>query len=194
MGHKCYISFKTEDQWAKEEIQNRLDIDMVDKSLNEPINSNNFDYIMRVIREDYLSDSTVTIFLIGRYSSENRGQFEQRYIKRELQASLYNREGNTRSGILGIVLPEMTDTIYLGQEKCAYCGNMHNLVQINDSTVIKEFSYNYYLPTEKCAWAEEDRYCVLVKWEAFKSNPEKYINQAYEKRFSEIANKVKVRP
>jgi hypothetical protein len=71
---------------------------------------------------------------------------------------------------------------------------MHNLVQINDSTVIKEFSYNYYLPTEKCAWAEEDRYCVLVKWEAFKSNPEKYINQAYEKRFSEIANKVKVRP
>ena len=54
----------------KKYIQNNLDIDMIDKSLNEPINSTNEDYIMRKIREDYLQDSTVTIHLIGQYSSE----------------------------------------------------------------------------------------------------------------------------
>ena len=38
MGHKCYISFKTEDSDYKTEIQN-MGIDMIDKSLNEAIDS-----------------------------------------------------------------------------------------------------------------------------------------------------------
>ena len=65
MGHRCFISFKTEDLEYKKYIQDHLDIDMIDYSLDEAINSNNTDYIMRKIREEYLSDSTVTIHLIG---------------------------------------------------------------------------------------------------------------------------------
>lgn len=95
MGHKCFISFKTEDESYKKEIQDDLDIDMIDKSLNEAINSDDKDYIMRKIREDYLSDSTVTIFLIGNKSAENTFFEDQTYIKRELQASLYNGEDNS---------------------------------------------------------------------------------------------------
>ena len=63
--HKCFISFKTHDMEFKKYIQENLDVDMIDKSLNEPIDSQNEDYIMRRIREDYLKDSTVTIHLIG---------------------------------------------------------------------------------------------------------------------------------
>ena len=40
MGHKCYISFKTEDSWYKREIQKwsaNEKVDMIDKSLNTPI-------------------------------------------------------------------------------------------------------------------------------------------------------------
>ena len=59
--HKCFISFKTENTSYKNYIQYNLNVDMIDKSLNEPINSDDEDYIMRKIREDYLSDSTVTI-------------------------------------------------------------------------------------------------------------------------------------
>lgn len=72
MAHKCYISFKTEDEVYKAKIQRWSDtnkVDMIDKSLNEPIDSDDEDYIMRKIREDYLSDSTVTIFLIGTRSA-----------------------------------------------------------------------------------------------------------------------------
>lgn len=47
MAHKCFISFKTEDMYYKNYIQNYLNVDMIDKSLNEPINSYNEDYIMR---------------------------------------------------------------------------------------------------------------------------------------------------
>lgn len=98
MGHKCFISFKTEDGNYKTEIQKWSDnnkVDMIDKSLNEPIDSEDEDYIMRKIREDYLADSTVTIVLIGVHSAENQGEEEQKYIKRELQASLYNGKNNT---------------------------------------------------------------------------------------------------
>ena len=194
MSHKCYISFKTEDMVYKNAIQN-MGIDMIDKSLNSPINSWDEDYIMRRIREDYLCDSTVTIFLIGKYSAENSPRQNQTFIKRELQASLYNGSGNTRNGILGIVLPEMMDTIFTGSYKCATCGKTHNCVSINDSTTIKEFSRNYYIPSiGKCSWSEDERYCVLVGWSDFVANPEYYIEHAFNKRSSEVSKKVVVYP
>ena len=194
MSHKCFISFKTEDKEYKRYIQEDLKIDMIDKSLNTPINSTDEDYIMRKIREDYLSDSTVTIHLIGEYSAENLLYENQAYIKRELQASLYNGENNTKNGILGIVLPNMYDKIFKGSEVCTVCGKSHNIVCINDSTVVKEFSYNYYIPKDGCSWSEEDRFCVLVKWNDFVKNPELYINKAFDKRSSLISAKTKVRP
>lgn len=198
MGHKCYISFKTEDKAYKEAIQNWANkdkVDMIDKSLNTPIDSDNEDYIMRKIREDYLSDSTVTIFLIGEYSSENLGTEEQKYIKRELQASLYNGKGNTRSGILGVVLPQMYSAIYRGTKPCNICKDSHNIIAINNSTVIKEFGQNYYLNNHgKCAYSEEDRYCVLVKWDDFKLNPNTYIDKAFDKRSQPISEEVIVYP
>lgn len=194
MSHKCFISFKTEDKEYKRYIQEDLKIDMIDKSLNTPINSTDEDYIMRKIREDYLSDSTVTIHLIGEYSAENSLYENQAYIKRELQASLYNGENNTKNGILGIILPNMYDKIFKGSEVCSVCGKSHNIVCINDSTVVKEFSYNYYIPKDGCSWSEEDRFCVLVKWSDFVKNPELYINKAFDKRSSPISAKTKVRP
>ena len=150
---------------------------------------------MRKIREDYLSDSTVTIFLIGSHSSENLGWEEQKYIKRELQASLYNGEGNTRSGILGVVLPQMYDDIYRGIFTCMSCGGTHNCIAVEDNTVIKEFSRNYYLNSHgKCSYSENDRYCVLVKWSDFAQKPNDYIELAFNKRSQPIAKEVIVRP
>lgn len=196
MGRKCFISFKTEDIQYKEQIQNEMDIDMIDKSLNDRIDSEDEDYIMRKIREDYLSDSTVTIHLIGQKSAEIFGWNEQRFIKRELQASLYNRNGNTRNGILGVVLPSIESDIFQGEKICSSCEESHgiNIVNINDSTTIKEFSYNYFIPNDKCSHGEDDRYCVLVKWDDFYKDSEIYIEKAYEKRSDPIADKVKVYP
>lgn len=194
--HKCFISFKTENTSYKNYIQYNLNVDMIDKSLNEPINSDDEDYIMRKIREDYLSDSTVTICLIGKHSAENDPNENQTYIKRELQASLYNGANNTRNGILGVVLPEMIDSIYKGKYTCPTCGESHNAIVINNDTVIREFNYNYYIPklNNTCHWTEDERYCFLVRWDDFCKSPETYIEKAFQKRNSSIANKVKVYP
>lgn len=194
MARKCYISFKTEDIAYKNHILDACALDVIDKSLNEPIQSNDEDYILRKIREDYLSDSTVTIHLIGLYGAENRGWEEQRFIKRELQASLYSGDGNPKKGILGVVLPDRQADVYKGASSCSLCNRTHNLVNINDSTTISEFSYNYYIPNNKCAHAVDDRYCVLVKWDDFLADPAQFLDQAFDKRSAPIAEKTKVRP
>lgn len=200
MGHKCFISFKKEDQWYRDQIDKLFaSSDLINKGLDRVINSDDGDYIMKAIRQEYLKDSTVTIFLIGTHSSENEGldymgRIKNYFIERELQASLYNGIGNTRNGILGVVLPEMYEKIYKGTYECSSCGGTHNYVSIGDSTVIREFSANYYIePHSGCAWSEDERYCVLVKWNDFVTSPESYVNAAFDKRTSEIASKVKVR-
>jgi hypothetical protein len=197
MGHKVFISFKTENSGYRDKIAKLPNLDMVDKSLKEAIPSDDEEYIMRKIREDYLRNSTVTIQLIGQYSAEKSFRENQNYIKRELQASLRKFDGNARNGILGIVLPEMYDSIYKGKYTCTTCGEQHNFVNINDNTTISEFNYNYYLPLDngKHIWSADDRYCLLVKWDDFIENPNDYIDQAYLKRFDDrLSDKVKVYP
>ena len=200
MGHKCFVSFKKEDiDYKKELVELFAKEDIIDKTLDREIQSEDGDYIMQVIREDYLKDSTVTISLIGTHSSENEGydlwgRHKNYFIMHELQASLYNGKNNTRNGILGVVAPEMHDRIYKGSYSCSTCGCSHNYVNVDDDTVVREFSQNYYIePHEGCSWTEDQRYCILVKWDDFIKNPEKYVNQAYNKRTEPIANKLTVR-
>ena len=72
MKHKCFISYKKEDQYYRDKLVELFDsADVIDKSLNRFIESDDGEYIMSVIRRDYLKDSTVTLFLIGSHSSEN---------------------------------------------------------------------------------------------------------------------------
>jgi MTH538 TIR-like domain (DUF1863) len=194
MARKCFISFKTEDANYKKAIQDQLHIDMVDKSLDVAINSTDEDYVMQKIRSDNLADSSVTIHLIGTKSAEWLGAWEQRFIKRELQASLFDGQNNRRNGILGVVLPSVYGTVYQGSVVCNTCGNTISVVNVGPATTVSEFYYNYYIPHGKCHHNEDDRYCVLVKWDDFVKAPETYIEQAYLKRDHEIARKVKVRP
>ena len=58
MAHRVFISHKREDKAYKNYIQSNLGVDMIDKSLNEAIDSDDEDYVMRKIREDYLADFT----------------------------------------------------------------------------------------------------------------------------------------
>lgn len=200
MGHKCFISFKKEDADYRKAVIDLLGKEnYIDKSLDRVIESEDGDYIMQVIREDYLRDSTVTIFLIGTHSSENEGtdifgRDKNYFIKRELQGSLFNGKGNTRNGILGVVLPNMYDSIFKGTYHCTKCNGNHNHVAINDNTVIREFSANYYCePHDGCAWQDKDRYCVLVKWSDFKNSPGTYIDAAFEKRNANVVGRIKIK-
>lgn len=203
MKHKVFISFKTENIEYKEYIQNDLDIEIIDKSLNEPIRSEDEDYIMRRIREDYLQDSTVTIALIGSHSAQNLHPYSenQTYIKRELQSSLYSGKGNSKNGILAVILPEMKDIVYPSPNKTTSIidGTEVSIAKISTNTVISEISANYYLNSplhnsSKDYWAENERYVVAVAWNDFIKSPNEYIETAFLKRSAPVAAYTKVRP
>ncbi len=59
--------------------------------------------IRRTIRDQYLSDSTVTIVLIG---SETR---RRKHIDWEIHSSMYDGSVNKRSGIVAVNLPGISD-------------------------------------------------------------------------------------
>lgn len=200
MSHNCFISFKKEDERFRRKIVEKLGEErIVGKSLNEWIDSDNIDYVMQVIREKYMAGTTVTLFLIGEHSSENEGLDEKGYNKqsfiiRELQATLYDRDGNPRDGLLGIVLPSMEEKVFTGKSVCPHCNKSIRTLNINDETVIREFSQNYWLKKNGCGhYDDSGRFAVLCRYSEFMNNPEFYIDWAYEKTKEPIASAVQFR-
>ena len=88
----------------------------------------------------------------------------------------------------------MENIIFGGQVYCQSCGRNHELIKINDDTTIREFSQNYYLYPiqEGChnAYEEDGRYSVLIKYSEFMNDPNKYIDEAFEKTQQDISNRV----
>ncbi len=107
--HKCFISYHhANDQYYKDKFvklfDDYLDI-FIDKSVSDGDISDDcsMDYIMQQIRENYLSDCSVTLVLIGKES------WKRKYIDWEISASIRNTQKNPRSGLIGILLPSHPD-------------------------------------------------------------------------------------
>ena len=104
--HKCFVSYHQDDE--DEVIKFIYDYSSVfiAKVLgvsddDDFIDSSDTDYVMRRIRELYLTDSTVTIVLIGRCT------WARKYVDWEIASTLRNDSNNKRSGLLGVVLPSV---------------------------------------------------------------------------------------
>ena len=84
--------------------------------------------------------------------------------------------------------------IYNGNGVCPRCGKNVETVSINDSTVIREFSANYWLIKNKCGhYDETGRFAVLCKYSDFINDPDRYIDAAFNKTKEEISNSVHFR-
>lgn len=103
---KCFISYHHADQAYVDHFVNTFDIAhnifiarQLGQMPDDIIESNDTDYVMRRIREDYIKDSTVTIVMCGKCT------WTRRYVDWELQASLRSGETVTPNGLLAIKLP-----------------------------------------------------------------------------------------
>lgn len=76
------------------------------------IDSDNDDYVMSRIRKDYLSDSTVTIVLMGTCTHSRR------YIDWEIKSSLTQGD-YTPNGLIGIVLPNVKEALHMPERFAA---------------------------------------------------------------------------
>jgi len=106
--HTCFVSYHHEDQDEVEEFLDTFGHVFIARVLgvsdeDDFVDSDNTDYIMDYIREVYLTDSTVTIVMVG------KGTWASRYVDWEVFSTLRNDKNNRRSGLMAITLPSAAD-------------------------------------------------------------------------------------
>lgn len=111
--HKCFISFHQADETEVEEFIEAFEDAFIPRVLgvsdeDDFIDSDDTGYVMDQIREKYLTDSSVTIVLVGKCT------WARRYVDWEVYSTLRNDKNNRRSGLMAITLPSVAD--YSGKQ------------------------------------------------------------------------------
>ena len=105
--HKVFISyFHDDDQEWKGRFVRMMGDRMVDKSVNIGDIADNrppTEETLRQIREEHISDATVTVVLIGPRT------WQRKYVDWEINVTLRDTRMNPRCGLLGILLPAHPD-------------------------------------------------------------------------------------
>lgn len=154
--HKCFISYHhANDQEYKERFVTFFDdIEdvFIDKSVGDGDISDDCktETIWQIIRDNYLSDSTVTIVLIGTET------WKRKYIDWEISSSIRDTKNNSRSGLIGILLP--THPSY---------GKKHY-----NKSIIPPRLYD----NQKCGFAK------IYNWSEEPKAIKKWIEDAFERR------------
>ena len=106
--HKCFVSYHHEDEDEVKAFLESYKSVFIPRVLgvsdeDDFIDSKDTDYIMDQIREKYLTDSTVTIILVGKCT------WARRYVDWEVYSTLRNDKNNKRSGLVAITLPSVAN-------------------------------------------------------------------------------------
>ena len=106
--HKCFVSFHHADEDEVARFIEDFEDAFIPKVLgvsdeDDFIDSDDTDYVMDQIREKYLTDSTVTIVLVGKCT------WARRYVDWEVYSTLRNDKNNRRGGLMAVTLPSAAD-------------------------------------------------------------------------------------
>lgn len=107
--HRVFVSYyHAEDQGYRECFEG-LFSDIYDRYVSKSVKMGNIDpnlkteTIHQKIRDEYLRDSTVTVVLVGAHT------WQRKFVDWEIGSSLRQTAYNSRSGLLGILLPTHPD-------------------------------------------------------------------------------------
>ncbi len=132
--HKCFVSYHAKNRVAVQRFLDDFEDVFIAKTVgvsdtDDFINSENRNYVMRRIREEYLTDSTVTIVLIGECTQARK------YVDWEIASTLRNDPENGRSGLLGINLKS------LGTRNAAPVRLQDNWTKDDSSSYARYYAY-----------------------------------------------------
>lgn len=111
---KCFISYHVADQEEVQAFVEKFGRDFIFTCLgvvdeDNFVNSDDDETIKRVIREKHLTNTSVTIVLIGKCT------WARKFIDWEISSSLRNDSVNKRSGVVAIPLPSLNNSWKLPQ-------------------------------------------------------------------------------
>jgi hypothetical protein len=110
--HKCFVSYHVDDLTEVETFLDQFGSEFIPRSVgvtveDDFVDSTDDEYIKTRIRKLYLSDSTVTIVLLGGCT------WGRKFVDWEISSSLRNDPVNKRSGLLVYPLPSMNNSAHL---------------------------------------------------------------------------------
>ncbi len=106
--HKCFLSYYSEDAEEVLTFVEKFSGVFIPKTVGISdeypwVDSDDDDYVMDVIRDDYLADSTVTIVFVGKCT------WSRKFVDWEVYSSLRKDKNNRLNGLLAIQLPSAVD-------------------------------------------------------------------------------------
>ena len=106
--HKVFVSYHHhhDDQRYKNYFVHMMEYHFVDKSVEDGDINDDFlmtETIRQKIRDEFISDATVTVVLIGPCT------WQRKHVDWEIGSSLRDTRKNSRCGLLGILLPNHTN-------------------------------------------------------------------------------------
>ncbi len=167
--HKVFISYyHEEDEGYRNRFETLFGNVMVSRSVNiGDIDPNaNTEYVRQRIRDGYLSDSTVTVVLVGAHT------WQRKHVDWEIYSSLRDTPKNPRSGLVGILLP--TYPGYANREYSQY-------------TIPPRLWDNVIVRDDK-----QEPFSKVYLWTEDQSKMQSIINETFERRNK--INPVNIRP
>ena len=168
--HKIFISYyHKEDEIYKNSLEKILGKEYaVSRSVQigdiDP--QNNTEYIRQLIRDNFLSDSSVTIVLIG------NNTWKRKYVDWEIYSSMRSTKKNPRSGVVGIILPTRTD---FGKDKAFDKYTIPPRLADNiDNNFVRIYDWsenpNFYMDIIHAAFTRKDRINPNLSRDMFSNN------------------------
>lgn len=169
--HKTFISFHHADDWYKESLETQWG-EQADGFISKSVRDGDInpyfstDYIRQLIRDDYISDATVTLVLIG------QGTWRRKYVDWEIASSIRKTQKNSRTGLLGLLLPTYSVQSLYGQDRPAL-KRTEDGYSYNSDTIPPRLNDNI-----ECGFAK------IYSWPNDHYNLRKWIDEAFQRRNS----------
>ena len=211
MAKKIFISYKYKDDNVEPfaELNSTTARDYVDKLQNileeyDNINKGEEDgedlsslseTVIENKLKDRLYDSSITIVLISKNMREVYLQEKQQWIPWEISYSLkeITRGGRTSriNALIGIVLPDVNgsyDHAIIAKE-CQNCkcniwqtNNLFKIIKNNTFNLKKKNEYLKDCSNKNNVYTGQISYMDLIRWEVFIKNPQRYIEEAIQRK------------
>jgi len=164
--HNVFISFHHEDQYYKkrfEELFSKISDILKSKAVmdNDIDESMSTDAIRGKIRDSFIRSATVTVVLVG------QDTWKRKHVDWEISASIRKTKNNSRTGLIGILLPTHTDSLS---------------EPLNSAREKETFEYEKYTIPPRLADNIDCGFAKLYDWNEDPEIVQEWIHEAYKRR------------
>jgi len=177
--HRVFVSYYHNDDQYHRNLFEGMFSDYHDIMVSESVEIGDIDdtrlstdRIRQIIRDDYLRDSTVTVVLVGAHT------WQRKFVDWEIGSSLRHTKYNSRSGLLGILLPTFRcHTVLSGTLPPALSADIRT-IYFNGSPI----SYDYRTLPPRLHDNIEQGFAKIYPWSNDPDQVQSWIHDAFQRR------------